>query len=92
MPIDYSNPQPMGYPYQINIPTAIPGVFAYAIVQAQTVEFSEQDLDDTLESLVDHLQNWPGRHPDQNVTGTKFDLNYYQVFPINPIPDPSIPD
>ena len=91
MPIE-PNPQAVSaWPHQINIPAATPGLFLSVQIQSDGTA-TPVVMDDTLQSLIDHLQTWPGRDPNQNVTGSKYDTLLYLVNPTNPIPLPDPPD
>jgi hypothetical protein len=76
------NPQPLVmWPHQANVPAEGMSIS----VQIQSDGTGEPDLDAVLQDLIDYLQDWPGRHPDANVTGQKYDVLLYAVTPTDPI-------
>jgi hypothetical protein len=92
VPIDPVPQSMAGWPHQVNIP--LPdgaGMFVNLSIQSDGTATTEA-MDATLQSLVDHLQEWPGRRPDANVTGQKYDTLLYAVTPTNPIPPPPDPE
>lgn len=86
------DPQPvMIMPHQINVPmTQESG--AWVSVQVQNGGATEQAMDAMLQSLIDHLQTWPGKDPNADVTGSKYETLLVQVAPTNPVPTPDPPD
>ena len=91
MPIQ-PNPQPVSaWPHQVNVP--VPGSEMFIAIQIQNSgQATAEEMDATLQSLVDHLQEWPGRDPIANVTGNKYDTLLYTVTPTDPIDPPDPPD
>lgn len=82
MPIE-PNPQPLAmWPHQADVPVI--GMSVTVQIQS-TGEATTEDLDDTLQDLIDYLQEWPGRRPDANVTGSKYGVLLYAVTPTDPI-------
>ena len=97
MPIE-PNPQTvMAWPHQANVPVPVPqgassaGMFVTVQVQTDGTATVEA-LDATLQSLIDHLQTWPGRDPQADVMGQKYDTSLYTVTPTDPIDPPDPPD
>lgn len=90
MPI---NPVPQhvpAYPYQINIPADDDGYFITIQIQGDGTPTTPQ-LDAMTQNLIDYMQEWPGRDPQANVTGIKYDLQYFDVQPTDPIAPPPPP-
>ncbi len=71
-------------PRQVQIPTAT-GMFISLQIQGDGTP-TEDDMDATLQSLVDFLQEWPGRHPQLNVTGQNYQTRLFTVWPENALP------
>lgn len=91
MPIE-PNPQTvMAWPNQVNIPTDDPRFFLSLQIQTDGTP-TEAEADAMLQSLIDHLQEWPGRHDQANVTGSRYQSLLYLVTPTNPIPPPPDPE
>jgi hypothetical protein len=91
MPIE-PNPQPVtAWPNQVNIPPEDPRFFLSLQVHTDGTP-SEAEADAMLQSLIDHLQEWPGRNPLANVTGSRYQSLLYLVTPTNPIPLPPGPE
>lgn len=93
MPIEPDPQQIMAWPNQVNIPTEDPRFFLALQVQTDGTP-TEAEADAMLQSLIDHLQDWPGRHPLADVTGSRYQTLLYLVSPTNPIPpqDPPEPE
>lgn len=91
MPID-DNPTviPM-LPHQISVPVDNDLVFITVMVQ-NGGQATMGELDGLLMSLIDYLQEWPGRQPDANVLGQKYVMSLYPASPTNPIPPPPPPE
>jgi hypothetical protein len=85
------NPQPIdAWPRQVNI--SAPGMSIGVQIQSDgSGTATAADLDDALQSLIDFLQEWPGKIPGSNVTGSKYDTLLYLVSPTNPEPPPDPP-
>ena len=92
MPIE-PDPQPiMAWPHQVNIPVP-DGVGMFLSLQIQSDGTASQEaMDATLQDLVDYLQEWPGRRPDTNVTGQKYETLLYMVSPTDPVDLPPPPE
>ena len=90
MPIDGDPQSVNGWPNQVNIPAAAPGFFLSIQVQTDgTPDLAAQDA--LLQDLIDYLQDWPGRDPNLNVTGSRYQTQLWNVLPTNPIPPPPPP-
>lgn len=91
MPIE-PNPTPvMAWPNQVNIPPGDARFFLSLQIQTDGTP-TEAEADAVLQSLIDHLQEWTGRHPEANVTGSRYQSLLYLVTPTNPIPPPDPPE
>lgn len=78
-------------PHQVNVP--LPdraGMFITVSIQNDGTA-TPAAMDDALMSLVDHLQEWPGKRPDGNVMGTKYETQIYEAHPTNPEPPAAPP-
>lgn len=89
------NPQPLSiWPHQIDVPAE--GMSIGVQIQSNGGATPEQ-LDATLQDLIDYLQGWPGRVPVSNVTGSKYGVLLYAVTPTDPVvvappePEPETP-
>lgn len=83
-----------GWPNQIIIPLP-PGSGMYLALQIQLDgTAADEDVEATIQELVDYLQEWTGRDPGQNVTGQKYETWLYTITPTNPIapPPPPLPE
>jgi hypothetical protein len=92
MPIDPTPELVAMIPHQVNVP--LPdgaGMFVAVSIQSDGTADPEV-MDATLMGLLDHLQEWPGRRPDADVTGVKYETNMYFARPTNPIPPPAGPE
>lgn len=88
MPVQ-PDPQPISaWPHQANIPTE--GMFVTVQIQSDGTTPIEE-MDATLQSLIDFLQDWPGKLPNSDVTGSKYDTLLYTITPTNPINPPVQP-
>lgn len=82
------------WPHQANVPAA--GVYIGLQIQADGTD-PEVDLNAILQELIDYLQEWPGRTPGANVTGSLYDVKLYamtatEMDPVDPPqedPDPN---
>lgn len=84
------NPQPVQlFPAQINVPTDN-GLFISISVQGDGTQAADAVEVATL-SLVDLLQDWPGRHPLADVTAQLYNTEMVPATPTNPIPPPPPP-
>lgn len=84
MPI--SDPQPVQmYPAQINIPTET-GLFVSVSVQSDGRPEVTALIPQAVQEIVDLLQGWAGRHPQDNVVGQLYDVELRSVTPTHPIP------
>jgi hypothetical protein len=90
VPIQPNPQQIAAWPHQANVPVTS-GMFITVQVQGNG-QNTVEELDATLQSLIDHLQTWPGRDPNANVTGGKYDTLLYLVSPTDPIDLPDPPD
>lgn len=90
MPINPDGqPVPGMWPHQVNVPGP-DGLFISVQIQGSS-EATPEMLDATMLDLLDYLQEWPGRRPDADVTGQKYDVRLYLATPTNPIPLPDPP-
>ena len=89
MPIDdqFQSVPMMGH--VINVP--VPEDKAFISLQMQRNTATDAEMDTMLQELVDLLQTWPGRRPDNNVTAQRYVTGYYNVSPTNPVVDNSPP-
>lgn len=83
MPTDSNSQIVALMPRQVQIPTDN-GMFISLQIQGDGTP-TEDALDATLQSLVDFLQEWPGRHPLQDVQGQNYQTRLFFVRPANPI-------
>lgn len=93
MPVE-PNPQPvMIMPHQVSVPMT-PESGAWVSVQIQNNGATPEAMDAMLQSLIDHLQEWPGKDPNANVTGSKYETLLVSVTPTDPVPvpDPPVPE
>lgn len=83
MPIenDFVSVPMMGNVVQI----PVVGDKAFAALQLQRFDATDEEWDDMLQSLVDLLQTWEYRRPDGNVMGQKYVTGYYNATPTNPV-------
>jgi hypothetical protein len=77
------------FPAQLSVPTTN-GLFISAQVQSDGTA-TDEVVEGTLQSLIDHLQTWPGRDPGANVTGQVYSVLLFPATPTNPIPPPPPP-
>lgn len=49
---------------------------------------TEEQVDNVVQSLVDHLQEWEGKRPGADVTASKYEVKVYHVGPTDPEPTP----
>jgi hypothetical protein len=91
MPVE-PNPQPIeAWPRQVNI--SAPGVSISVQIQNDgSGTATPEALDAMLQDLIDFLQDWPGKIPGSNVTGSKYDTLLYLVSPTDPEPLPDPPE
>lgn len=89
MPIDpvFQSVPIMGL--QVNVP--VPDDKAFISMSIQTNTATDAELDAMIQSLVDHLQTWPGKREDGNVTGQRYVTGYHTVTPTTPVVDNSPP-
>lgn len=81
-----------GQPYVISVPMPDgSGMFVGATVQNDGTATTEA-MDGTLQSLIDHLQAWPGKNPGADVNGQKYSMVFYPATPTFPVPLPDPPD
>jgi hypothetical protein len=81
MPVQ-PNPQPIdAWPRQANIPAT--GMFVTVQLQNDGSSTAEQ-MDAALQSVIDHLQSWPGKLTDSDVTGQIYQTLLYGVTPTIP--------
>jgi hypothetical protein len=86
MPIQPDPQSVIAWPHQANVPMQ-DDAHMFVSVQIQSDgQAAPEEMDAVLQSLVDHLQAWPGRRPDGNVTGNKYDTLLYTVTPTDPVP------
>jgi hypothetical protein len=83
MPVE-PNPQPIeAWPRQVNV--SAPGVSISVQIQNDgSGTATPEALDAMLQELIDYLQDWPGKLPGSNVTGSKYDTLLYVVTPTDP--------
>lgn len=89
------NPQTITmWPHQANVPAL--GMSISIQIQSDGTD-PDVDLDAALQDVIDYMQEWPGRRPDGNVTGSVYDVKLYAVTPTDPIfvpepePEPELP-
>ena len=78
------DPQPIeAWPRQVNVSAA--GMSIGVQIQSDgSGTATPAELDATLQELIDYLQEWPGKLPGSNVTGSKYDTLLYSVTATNP--------
>jgi hypothetical protein len=91
MPVQPDPQAIQGWPNQVNIPTQDQRFFLSIQVQTDGTP-SQEDQDQFLQELIDYFQEWPGRHPNLDVTGSRYQSWLYLVTPTNPIPPPPPPE
>lgn len=91
MPVT-GDPQPITIlPAQINLVPEQPGFFISLQLQTDGT-VSQQIQDEVQQSLIDWLQEWPGRSTVADVTGNRYQTLLYSVGPTNPIYVPPPPE
>jgi len=91
MPIQPDPQAITAWPNQVNIPSQDPRFFLSLQVQTDGTP-TETESDAVLQSLIDHLQEWPGRLEVGDVTGSRYQTWLYLVTPTNPNPPPDPPE
>lgn len=78
------DPQPIeAWPRQVNV--SAPGVSISVQIQDDGSGTATTEAKDAmLQELIDYLQEWPGKLPGSNVTGSKYDTLLYSVTATNP--------
>jgi hypothetical protein len=91
MPLE-PNPQPIeAWPRQVNV-SAVGMSISVQIQGDGSGTATPQQLDATLQELIDYLQDWPGKLAGSNVTGNRYDTLLYMVSPTDPEPLPDPPE
>lgn len=91
MPIEPDPFPVVAWPNQVNIPSQDPRFYLSLPIQTDGTP-SEAESDAMLQSLIDHLQTWPGRLEGANVTGSRYQANLFLVTPTDPVPPPDPPE
>jgi hypothetical protein len=85
MPIQPDPQHVQMLPHQVQIPVTEETHMFLSLQIQNDGQATMEAMDEVLQSLVDHLQTWPGRHPTADVSGQKYDTLLYIATPTDPI-------
>jgi hypothetical protein len=77
------------WPHQANV--SAPGLSISVSLQPDG-SGTEVDLDAVLQSMIDHLQVWPGKLAGSDATGQQYQVLLYLVSPTDPEDPPPPPE